>query len=191
MKRSLVIVSAVFLAAAAFGSSVSVRHSAVARFSARSAEMTSPARLAFRRVDIIVGQWSTDLEQRRLGRALREQGPVGFVDVLCGYPSLGSIEVAGGREFTIRYAWQRWDRDGAHHVYLASDEPIELTSGEFRRFADAEPLYFVELRIHAHGDGVGRLSDARQLSVDESRNVIEMRDYDARPLYLLMVHDES
>ncbi|HVZ23130.1 MAG TPA: hypothetical protein VG871_18785 [Vicinamibacterales bacterium] len=192
MKRSLVLSStAMLMAVAALGASASVQHGAVARFSARSVEMTSPARLAFRRVDITVSQWSTDLEQRRLGHTLREQGPAGFVNVLCGYPAIGSIEVAGGRAFTIRYAWQRWDRDGARHVYLGSDEPIVLASGEFRRFVDPEPLYFVELRIDAHGDGVGRLSDARRLSFDESRNVIEMRDYDARPLHLVMVHDES
>ena len=152
--------------------------------------MTSPARLGFRHVDIAISQWSTDLDHRLLARTLLEKGPVPFVDVLCGYPSLGTIAVAGGRVFTIRYAWQIADRDGGQRIYLATDEPISLTSNEFRRLPDAEPFFFVELRVDRHGDGVGRLSDALRLSVDQSRNVIELRDFERRPLNLVMVHDE-
>jgi hypothetical protein len=152
--------------------------------------MTSPARLSFRHVDILISQWSTDVDHRLLSRTLLEKGPVSFVDVLCGYPSLGTIAVAGGGTFTIRYAWQTPDRDGGQRIYLASDEPISLTSSEFSRFGAVEPLYFVELRVDRHGDGLGRLSDAVRLSVDQSRNVIELRDFDRRQLHLTMVHDE-
>ena len=113
-----------------------------------------------------------------------------FVDVLCGYPSLGTIAVAGGRVFTIRYAWQVADRDGGQRIYVASDEPISLTGNALSRTLEAEPFYFMELRVDRHGDGVGRLSDAVRLSVDQSRNVIELRDFERRPLHLVMVHDE-
>jgi hypothetical protein len=178
------------MVAAALTTSASVRYETIARFSARSVEMTSPARLAFRHVDIAISQWSTDQDHRLLARTLLEKGPVPFVDVLCGYPSLGTIAVAGGRVFTIRYAWQSADRDGGQRIYVASDEPISLTGNEFNRTLEAEPFYFMELRIDRHGDGVGRLSDAVRLSVDQSRNVIELRDFDRRPLHLVMVHDE-
>jgi len=188
MRRATAIIFLVF--AAALTTSASARYGAVARFSARSVEMTSPARLSFRRVDIAISQWSTDQDHRLLARTLLEKGQVGFVDVLCGYPSVGTMTVAGGREFTIRYAWQTADRDGGQRIYLASDEPISLASPEFRRFADVEPLYFVELRVDRHGDGIGKLSDGVRLSVDQSRNVIELRDYERRPLHLVMVHDE-
>jgi hypothetical protein len=150
--------------------------------------MASAARPVFARVDITITQWSTDQDHRRLGRALQEQGPVAFSHLLAGYPSLGSISVFD-REFTIRYAWQANDRDGAQRIYVASDEPIQL-SREFAKFADPEPLVFLELRVNARGDGLGKLSDSLRLSVDESRNVIELRDYDRRPLHLVMVHDE-
>ena len=188
MKRALTIV--LLIAAVGAGVSASGRRVSVARFSARSVEMTSPARLSFRHVDIFVSQWSTDQDHRLLARTLLEKGPASFVDVLCGYPSLGTINVAGGRMFTIRYAWQTTDRDGGQRVYLASDEPISLTSNEFGRFSADEPLYFVELRVDRHGDGLGRMSDAVRLSVDQSRNVIELRDFESRPLHLVMVHDE-
>jgi len=188
MRRATAII---FLAAAAaLSASASGRHEVVARFTARTVEMTSPARLSLRHVDIAISQWSTDQDHRLLARTLLEKGPVGFVDVLCGYPALGTIAVAGGREFTIRYAWQTADRDGGRRIYLASDEPISLVSTEFRRFADFEALYYVELRVDRHGDGIGKLSDRVRLSVDQSRNVIELRDYDSRPLHLVMVHDE-
>src|SRR5215472_5858341 len=127
MKRAFTIV--LLIAATGGGLAASARHGTVARFSARSVEMTNPARLSFRHVDIFVSQWSTDQDHRLLARTLLEKGPASFVDVLCGYPSLGTINVAGGRMFTIRYAWQTTDRDGGQRVYLASDEPISLTSG--------------------------------------------------------------
>jgi hypothetical protein len=187
MKRALTIV--LLIAAAGAGVSAA-RHETVARFSARSVEMTSLARLSFRHVDIAISQWSTDLDHRQLARTLLEKGPVSFVDLLCGYPAVGTITVAGGQSFTIRYAWETADRDGGKRIYLASDEPISLVSSEFRRFADLEPFYFIELRLDRHGDGVGRLSDAIRLSVDQSRNVIELRDFERRPLHLVMVHDE-
>ena len=187
MKRALTIV---LLIAGTVAGVSAARHETVARFSARSVEATSPARLSFRHVDIAISQWSTDQDHRLLARTLLEKGPVSFVDVLCGYPSLGTVAVAGGRTFTIRYAWQTADRDGGQRIYVATDEPMSLTSSEFSRFGDVEPFYFMELRVDRHGNGIGRLSDAVRLSIDQSRNVIELREFDRRPLHLVMVHDE-
>jgi len=186
---STVLPTVIFLTVAGIAASAAIRHPAVARFSARAVQMTSPMRLTFPGVYINVFQWSTDLDHRTLARTIVERGPVAFSHTLAGYPSLGSIAVAD-EEFPIRYAWQASDRDGGQRIYLASDQPILLMSREFRKFADPEPLLFVELRVNARGEGVGRLSDAVRLSVDESRNVIEMRDWDRRPLHLVMVHDE-
>jgi hypothetical protein len=152
--------------------------------------MSSPARLSFRHIDIAISQWSTDQDHRLLARTLMQRGAVGFVDVLCGYPALGTVAVGGGQVFTIRYAWQMPDRDGGQRIYLASDQPIVLAGSEFRRFEQMDRLYFMELRIDRHGDGEARMSDAIRLSVDESRNVIELRDYERHPLQLVMVHDE-
>ena len=110
--------------------------------------------------------------------------------MLCGYPAVGTVAVAGGGEFTIRYAWQVFDRDGGQRIYLASDQPIVLAGFQFRRFDATDRLYFLELRVDCHGDGVAKFFFVR-LSVDESRNVIELRDFDCRPLQLVMVHDEA
>jgi hypothetical protein len=151
--------------------------------------MASAGRPAFALVRINIAQWSTDLDHRQLGRAIQEQGPVAVSHLLAGYPSLGSISVFD-REFTIRYAWQATDRGGGQRIYVASDEPIQMASPEFLKFADPEPLTFLELRVDRNGDGIGKLSDAVRLSVDDSRNVIELRDFDRRPVDLLMVRDE-
>ena len=189
MKRPPVILTVLLLLAAGFTASVSARLDAVARFSARSVQMTSPLRPMFPRVDIEITQWSTDFDHRYLARTILEQGPMAFSHTLAGYPALGWIGI-GDREFTIRYAWEARDRKGARRVYIASDEPILLMSREFRKFAEPDPLLFMELRLDAYGDGIGKLSDAVQLSVDESRNVIEMREFDRKPVHLMMVHDE-
>ena len=187
MRRTIAI--AILALTAGLTISARARHQDIAHFSARSIEMTSPARLSFRHLDIAISQWSSDQDHRLLARTLLQTGPVGFVDLLCGYPALGTIAVAGGKEFTIRYAWQLPDTNGGQRIYLASDEPISLTGSEFTGF-DSERWYFVELRLDRRGDGIGKLSDNVRLSVDESRNVIELRDYDRRPLQLVMVHDE-
>jgi len=187
MKRATLIITAVL--ALSIGMSAAARHDAVARFSARSVQMTNPTRLSFPRVDIAIFQWSTDLDHRTLARTILERGAMGFSHTLAGYPHLGSIAIAD-EEFAIRYAWQAADRDGGQRIYLASDEPIYLMSREFKKFADPEPLMFLELRLNARGEGIGRLSDAVRLSVDESRSVIELRDWDRRPLHLMMVRDE-
>jgi len=194
MKRAAALAFLVFTVALATSpmgaAAVSSRRHDIARFSARSVEMTSLARMTFRHVDIAISQWSTDQDHRLLARTLLEKGPRAFFDVLCGYPSVGTIAVAGGQEFTIRYAWQAADRDGGQRIYLATDQPIMLAGSEFRPLSSVDPLYFVELRLDRHGDGAGKLSDHVRLSVDESRNVIELRDYDRRPMQLVMVHDE-
>jgi hypothetical protein len=59
-----------------------------------------------------------------------------------------------------------------------------------RRTADAEGLTYIELRLNRHGDGGGKLSEAADLTVDETLDVIELRDYDRRPLHLLMVRSD-
>ncbi len=191
MTRTLVIAGVLLAASAVVGVPASARRAdLVGRFSARIADITDPSRMTFRRVDIIVKEWSTDLDHRQLARAVQERGPVAVIDLLCGYPSLGSIVIAGDREVTIRYAWQAADREGGERVYLATDEPITLASREFRKTLDLEPFNFVELRLNARGEGTGKLSDVVQLSVDQSRNVIELRDFERRPLHLAMVRDE-
>jgi hypothetical protein len=190
MKKITVLTAFLFLVTAAVMTvSATGRHEAVARYSARSVQMVSPVRPLFTRVDIEISQWSTDQDHRQLGRAILEQGPMAFSYALAGYPALGWIGV-GDREFTIRYAWQAFDRDGGQRIYVASDEPILLMPKEFRKFADPEPLLFLELRLNARGEGIGKLSDAARLSVDQARNVIELRDFDRRPVHLVMVHDE-
>jgi hypothetical protein len=189
MKRDTAIAAVVLALTAGVAAVGAARPAAVARFTARSVQMTSAARPTFARVDVEIAQWSTDFDHRQLARTILEKGPVAFSHLLAGYGSLGWIGV-GDREFTIRYAWQAADRDGGRRIYVASDEPIFLMPRAFRKFAEPEPMFFLELRLNARGDGVGRLSDAVRLSVDPSWNVIELRDFDRRPLDLVMVHDE-
>src|SRR5436190_21885276 len=117
MRRATVVSTAVFLTIAGVAASAVIRHDPVARFSARSVEMTSPARPVFTRVDITIGQWSTDLDHRTLARNVLEQGPMAFSHTLAGYPRLGTM-TAGAQAFPIRYAWQVFDRDGARRIYL-------------------------------------------------------------------------
>jgi hypothetical protein len=113
MKRTIVIGVLALAMAAGFPATDAGarRHEPVARVSARSIQMPTPARMQFQRVDIEIFEWSTDLDHRSLGRTVAERGPAGFSALLAGYPALGWIGI-GDREFTVRYAWQATDRDG-------------------------------------------------------------------------------
>ena len=154
---------------------------------AKIAESPGSARFAFRPVEIVVSDWSTGETHRLLTRTLLERGPFAFVDALCSLWPRGSIRVLGDRDVPIRYAWQVTERGGDERIFIASDSPIPLTAAWFRMSPDTEPLVFLELRLDRNGGGVGKLSEARRLTVDQSRDVIELRDYADRPTQLVMV----
>jgi hypothetical protein len=160
----------------------------IERFTAASPAMTSAARLTLRPVEIAITRWATHAERRALATALIEEGPLAFERLLCSYGSAGSISVTGAPEIAIRYAWSINGHDGNRRIYLATDIPVSLSSAWFARQHE-EPLTFVELRVNPDGGGEGKLSDAARLFVD-SRNVIEIGDYNRRPVHLLMVHAE-
>ena len=163
----------------------------VEHFTARAVETTSPARIHFRRVDIVISRWSTFTDHRQLMATLLMKGSVAFLSELCGFAPAGTISIVGRPDVPIRYAWSIEDRGGSRRIYVATDEPMSFGNPMVRRFPDAEPLTFIELRVNRKGEGEGKLSEPLRLSVDESRGVIELRDYDSRPLHLVMVRSEA
>ena len=165
------------------------RNTPIEHFTAASPVMTSAARLTLRPVTIVITQWSTDTAHRALATALIEKGPLAFERLLCNYESAGSISVMGAPDVDIRYAWSFKEPNGIRRIYFATDKPVALTNARLQRFPDEEPLTFVELRVNPDGDGEGKLSDAAHLFVD-SRSVIEIGDYNRRPVRLHMVHSE-
>ena len=187
MKMRMATATLLAIVGLGIGTLAAPRFDPIEHFTARTAFMTSASRLTLRPVDIVITRWSTFTDHRALGTALLEKGPVAFLNLLCGYGSAGSIGVIGAPDVPIRYAWSIEDRDGGRRVYLATDEPVSLTGPLVRRFPDAELLTFVELRINRDGIGEGKLSEAARLSVDESKDVIELRDYDRRPVQLISV----
>jgi len=162
----------------------------VEHLTARAVESTSPARFVFRPVDIVISRWSTFDEHHALMTALLERGPMPFLDVLCGFAPVGSISM-GGRDFPVRYAWSIEDTGGGRRIYLATDEPVSLARPTFGPRIGDDRLTFLEVRVNRKGEGDGKFSEAMRLSVDESRSVIELRDYENRPFHLVMVRSES
>jgi len=158
---------------------------AVEHFTARAVEMTSFMRVNLRPIEIVVTRWSSEVEHQMLVTALLNKGPAAFLDRLCSFAPAGAIIVVGGREFTVRYAWQIWGRDGTRRIYLGFDEPMSLRAVRYQ--PTGEPLTFLELRIGRNGVGRAKFSDASRLTVDQTRNLIGLSDYDNRPLDLIEV----
>src|SRR3954468_9457901 len=157
--------SALVVAALVGGAAASPRPEPAEHFTARVAIAASPARLAFRTIDIVIGRWSTDVEHRKLETALRERGWVDFLDQLCTFTPVGSIVAVDGRDISIRYAWQVVDPGGHRRVFVATDEPMALVNPPVGRSSLADSFMFVELHVGANGEGEGKLSEAAQLSV--------------------------
>ena len=161
----------------------------VAQFTGRSVVAASAARLELRRVDIVISDWSTGSDHRELVRALVDGGSRAFFNTLCGYSSRGYVSVAGGRRFTLRYAWQVLEADGGRRIFVATDEPMPLADVNVVRTADAEPLAFLELQLDRAGRGIGKLSEADRLEVTEFGDVIGLRSFEVRSADLIMVEE--
>jgi hypothetical protein len=187
MKRHLIALTVVAAAVVGLGASRWPTPNPVEHLTAKVGIMTSSARLALRPIDIVIWRWSMDTEHRALETTLLEKGWVTFLDQLCTFTPVGSIATIDGRDIAIRYAWQAVDRDGLRRIFIATDEPITLASQPNHRPALADSFVFLEVRITRSGDGEGKFSEAARLFVDESRDVIELRDYADRPLHLVMV----
>jgi hypothetical protein len=187
MKSHLIALTVVAAAVVALGASRWPAPNPVEHLTAKAGIMTSSARLTLRPVDIVIERWSMDTEHRALETALLEKGWVTFLDQLCTFAPIGSITTIDGRDIAIRYAWQAVERDGRRRIFIATDEPITLMYQPNHRPALADSFMFLEVRIGRNGDGEGKLSEAARLSVDESQDVIELRDYADRPLHLVMV----
>jgi hypothetical protein len=181
------LVGSLVLVSAAFAVAATSRSEPQLHLAAQIVEQTGSARPAYRPIEILVSDWSTGDTHRMLTRTLLERGPLAFLDELCNLWPRGSVRVPGNRDVPIRYAWQVIERGGAERIYIASDSTIAPANSWFRSPSDAEPLVFLELRLDRNGTGVGKLSEARRLTVDQSRDVIELRDYTERSAQLVMV----
>jgi hypothetical protein len=188
MKPRIVLSIVLLVVCGALGLSARPRFDSAQRFVATTAEMIRPGRPASASVDIMVTSWTSVQNHRLLMRTLLEKGPNAFADLLCNYSSYGSFGVRASPDVTIRYAWQAVDRDKSTRIYLATDAPISLAPRWWvDRVPAAEPLTFVELRLDQDGKGEGKLASVRQLSSDEGRDVIELRDYNQLPVRLMRV----
>jgi hypothetical protein len=152
-------------------------------------EYASPARLEFRRVEVVITDWSTGPDHRELVRALVDRGSRAFFNALCGYASRGTVSVAGRRAFTLRYAWQVPDSDGGRRVFVATDEAMSFADVGVVPTLDTEHLVFLELRLDRTGHGLGKLSDADRLEMNEIGDVIGLHNFEGRPADLIMVEE--
>jgi hypothetical protein len=189
MRTHLAALTLVVAGTLALGAAAPARIDPVEHFTAKAGVMTSGSRFTLRIVNIVISRWSTYDEHRALETTLLERGWVEFMDQLCNLAPAGTIGTIDGREIAIRYAWEAVERGGHRRVFLATDEPISFAGAAARRSALADPLTFVELRVDAKGEGEGKLSEAARLSVDQTRDIIELRDYADRPLHLIKLQN--
>ena len=166
--------SVIAVAILLLGASAPPRFEPEAHFTAKVGVTSGPGRFALRTVDIVIDRWSSPAEHRLLETTLLEKGWVEFLDRLCTFAPVGSIVTIDARNIAIRYAWQMVDRDGRRRVFAATDEPVTLANPLVQKWALADSLTFLELRVGANGEGEGEAVEAARLSVDETQDVIEL-----------------
>ena len=138
-------------------------------------------------IDIRITRWATARDEDALSRALVADGPEALLDAVRVAPPAGSIQSAGSRPWTLRFAWQQRTADGGRRILILTDRPIggwEILLGSPSL---NYPFSVIELWLDPAGDGEGMLSVATQISIDPEDGLVNVEGYDAQPVRLTHV----
>src|SRR5437899_9773614 len=93
MKLRIVATTLATIGALGVGVLATPHNETIEHFTAKSALMTSAARLRLQPLDIAISQWSTYDSHLALSEALLQKGPAAFTSLLCSLSSVGTITV--------------------------------------------------------------------------------------------------
>lgn len=152
------------------------------------------------RIDIVIERWSTDAERETLVTQLRANDPgallVGLGKV---FRRAGVVELPGGhgvgrraalrRVRNLKYA-QQIDTPNGRQIIVVADQ--HLGFGESGRdFESWQPEFgLLDIRIGPHGQGVGKLAPADQVTFNAKTRVLEVGDFAAQPIRLTGVRSD-
>jgi hypothetical protein len=138
-------------------------------------------------VDIQIERWSNEREKDVFVRTLLERGPDAFLTTLRQPDSVGTIRTPLTVVDDIIFAWQEQQLDGGRRIILVTDRPMVLWR-ESMQIVGGEDLFTVlELRIAMNGEGEGKVAIGSNISVDRSRDMIQLKNYEGEPVRLIYV----
>lgn len=131
---------------------------------------------------ISVDRWSTEEEQTRLVRTLRDTGPRAMLDALQDMRPVGRIRTPDSLGYDLRYAHQVPAEDGGRRIVLATDRPVGFWEAWYRPRSIDYPFTVIQMQIDPDGRGRGTLSVATKIRAYGS--VIELEDFASSPVML-------
>jgi len=143
-------------------------------------------------VDIVIERWSTDAERARLRGALIEKGSDKLLSTLQDIkPRVGFIRADGGLGWDLRYAREEVSATtGAHRIVIATDRPMSYWETSARPRSAEYEFTLAEIRIGKDGKGEGKLVPAAQVSWNKDTQMIEIENYQTRPVQLNAIRAE-
>lgn len=106
-------------------------------------------------------------------------------------PRVGYIRRAGGGlGWDLHFARERKLEDGGRQIVLATDRPISAWEAMNRpRSADYD-FTLADIRFDGDGKGVGKLSVAAKVRINDKTGMVEIEDFGSEPVRMTEVTSE-
>ena len=130
-------------------------------------------------------------ERDALITTLKDKGPDALLSALQKMPRVGYIRRAGGGlGWDLHFARERKLEDGGRQIVLATDRPISAWEAMNRpRSADYD-FTLADIRFDGDGKGVGKLSVAAKVRINDKTGMVEIEDFGSEPVRMTEVTSE-
>jgi hypothetical protein len=141
-------------------------------------------------VEIVVERWSTDAEQDKLMRAMRDEDTNKLLSTLTDFPRKGFFRSPGQLGWDIHFARRTPLPDGGDQVLLITDRRIGFWEAANQPRSIQYPFTVIELRLNREGTGEGKASIATRIIGDRESKYVTLENYDMQPVMLTNVKRE-
>jgi hypothetical protein len=172
-----------------FTSSVTVEAQSrrpIERLLATSVNMSTVGRPGAGRIEIVIERWSSERERDALIATLKDKGSDALLKQLQKLPRVGYIRRGDGQSigWDLHFARERKLEDGGRQIVLATDRPISAWEAMNRPRSMDYDFTLADIRFDGDGKGVGKLSVAAKIRVDDKTGAIEIEDFGSEPVRL-------
>jgi hypothetical protein len=174
---------------------LTVRNEFPAHLVARSVSVSGPEDTG--PIEIYVERWSTDEELDKLLGTLDENGPGELLTVLelqrirAGVVLMPGVQAHGERVRTRTPKNFQFAREivtpAGRQLILASDERLGLGESQLDARKEIYEFSLMDIRFGPDGTGVGKVAAAGDVVYNPETKILELRDYDTRPVRLVNV----
>jgi hypothetical protein len=161
------------------------------RLTAVTVNMSNVGRPGADKVEIVIERWSSERERSALIATLKDKGPDALLSALQKLPRVGYIRRAnGGVGWDLHYARERKLEDGGRQIVVATDRPISTWEAMDRPRSVDYDFTIADIRFDGDGKGVGKLSVAAKVSVNDETGMVEIEDFGSEPVRMTDVVSE-